>query len=366
MLFNQSSIDLIEFKIGDNLNDNPHHDDKHPYLTSIFTFAYFLVTILSLIGNSLILIVLLRRKRMRTVTNFFLANITIANLLYTVCAPLHFLVTSHGHWILADAMCTLLPFLSTLSINVNTFTMIAASIERFVVIVYPFLAKLTKNKCIASIGVIWVLATLFSVPWLFLLKVNPVVLTKSFDKLNKMQKLEQLKQLETFKSSIMSSLNISSMSDPVDFLLENVSGESFLLNETSFEMDLADEGSLLLNYELDIMSNLKSPTHHQQFHTVKRCEERPNLDLLLRYYFFFLCITQYFMPLTVLILTYTIIAYYVYVINHKVDSNIIRNNSTTSSCGGGNKSYRNILGKNKKKVSSKVSTVYYFLLKIET
>lgn len=157
------------------LNKYGEVEEQYPYLTTAFTIAYSMVTVLSLVGNSLILVVLLRRKRMRrTVTNFFLANITIANLVYTICAPLQFFVHAHHITLPWGTACTLLPFASTLAINVNTFSMMAASIERFVAIVYPFVAKLKKRKCGFIIAAIWIVSIVVSLPWFLLVRAKPV------------------------------------------------------------------------------------------------------------------------------------------------------------------------------------------------
>lgn len=144
------------------------------YLNNGFAILYLLATIISLVGNSLILIVLLRRKRMRrTVTNFFLANITLANLLYTICAPIKFFMHVHNlrlDFLGGHAPCNLLPFLSAVSINVNTFSMVAASIERFIFIVFPFMESMNKRKSGFIILSIWIISVLVSMPWFFILK----------------------------------------------------------------------------------------------------------------------------------------------------------------------------------------------------
>lgn len=177
-----NDTERIEFKSHPT---QPVVDDSvslsHEYLTTAFTFAYVLVTVLSLVGNSLILVVLLRRKRMRrTVTNFFLANITLANLIYTVCAPLQFAFNAHRvNWPATSAMCTLLPFVSTVAINVNTFSMVAASVERYTAIAYPLANKLNKRKCCFIIVGIWVIATTVALPWFFLIRsVRPMYALK--------------------------------------------------------------------------------------------------------------------------------------------------------------------------------------------
>jgi hypothetical protein len=72
------------------INTHQNNNFNHQYVYLFFVFSYTLITVLSMGGNLLILMVILKR-RMRVVTNFFLANITIANLIYTICSPLHFI-----------------------------------------------------------------------------------------------------------------------------------------------------------------------------------------------------------------------------------------------------------------------------------
>lgn len=239
---------------------------------TLFIILYSSITILSFMGNTIILIVILRRRRMRVVTNFFLANITIANLIYTVCAPLQFIDEMYINWTYVDLMCPLLPFFSTLSINVNTSTMIAASMERLFVIVYPFKCKLTKKKTLLIIAGIWLGSALFSSPWLIALRIEKI----------------------NFFGNILEQFAISNETEEIFFPLE----------ESSFEF--------------------------------VQC--KPLNDFDLRYYFIFLCFIQYFLPMFVLMITYSIIAYYIYFINSKVD--LIMDN----------KFYNNFLTRNKKKV----------------
>lgn len=264
-----------------NFNDSIEHEefiftesdsDHIPvgYFT-IFILLYSLITILSFMGNTIILIVILRRRRMRVVTNFFLANITIANLIYTVCAPLQFIDEMYTDWTYIDLMCPLLPFFATLSINVNTSTMIAASMERLFVIVYPFKCKLTKKKTLLIIACIWLGSALFSSPWLIALRIEKI----------------------NFFGNILEKFSIS-----------NETELFFPLEESSFEF--------------------------------VQC--KPLNDFDLRYYFILLCFIQYFLPMFVLMITYSIIAYYIYFINSKVD--LIMDN----------KFYNNFLTRNKKKV----------------
>jgi hypothetical protein len=102
--------------------------------TLFFIVVYSLLGVLSLTGNMTIIIVISRRKRMRTVTNYFLGNITLANILYTLCVPFQMINFIQNRYVLISLTCPGLPVLSTMFINVNTFSMVAASLDQLIVI----------------------------------------------------------------------------------------------------------------------------------------------------------------------------------------------------------------------------------------
>ena len=54
---------------------------------------------------------------------------------------------------------------------------------------------------------------------------------------------------------------------------------------------------------------------------VRECDSAYNNPLIIRTYFLILCIIQYLLPMSVLCITYVIIACYCYFINSKIDSN---------------------------------------------
>lgn len=57
-------------------------------LTAVYCVAYMLVFTVGLVGNSFVIAVVLRSPRMRTVTNFFIVNLAVADILVIVfCLP---------------------------------------------------------------------------------------------------------------------------------------------------------------------------------------------------------------------------------------------------------------------------------------
>lgn len=57
-------------------------------MTIAYCIAYFIVFIVGLIGNSFVIAVVFRAPRMRTVTNYFIVNLALADILVIVfCLP---------------------------------------------------------------------------------------------------------------------------------------------------------------------------------------------------------------------------------------------------------------------------------------
>ncbi|KJH53195.1 hypothetical protein DICVIV_00506 [Dictyocaulus viviparus] len=89
-------------------------------LSVIFIFVF----VLSLIGNTLVIFtVLSKTHRTRSITNFYLVNLAVADLLRSViCMPLTLLSEITRCWILGPSMCKAVAFLQPLIIvNVTIF-----------------------------------------------------------------------------------------------------------------------------------------------------------------------------------------------------------------------------------------------------
>ena len=59
-------------------------------------------------------------------------------------------------------MCKIVPFSSTLSVNVSIITLVAITLDRYYVILYPFKQKLKIKQCIIILIFIWIISVLMS------------------------------------------------------------------------------------------------------------------------------------------------------------------------------------------------------------
>jgi len=85
-------------------------------------------------GNALVCIVIIKKRDMRTVTNLFLLNMALSDILSTVFAipSLLAIEISPQYWPLGDFMCRATRVISTISVSVSIYTMVALALERYV------------------------------------------------------------------------------------------------------------------------------------------------------------------------------------------------------------------------------------------
>lgn len=345
---NASNLDIGDGSLAINALLRPK--EKNQILEIVFMILYSIIALLSLTGNLIVLIIVIRRRRMRIVTNFFLANITISSLIYTGCAPLHFINDYVDEWIYFDNMCQLLPFLSTISINVNTFTMIAASFERLVSIVFPFKTKLSKHKCIIIIALIWLASMIASLPWIFVLQVKYINIFRmgriELSNLSKSGFSENhlnfdLETNEPLKLDLKENQNDSFKRTEIIYKI--LSNKDFKESDFATYLDNMDKNSTKeiieikkiasepSNASLEIFGDGTSKnqkniiTFIERISNVRECDSVYQNPMIIRTYFLILCIIQYLLPMLVLCITYVIIACYCYFINSKIDANINTN-----------------------------------------
>ncbi|MBN3312244.1 NPFF1 protein, partial [Atractosteus spatula] len=116
-------------------------------------------------GNSLVCFIVLKSKQMRTVTNIFILNLAISDLLVGIfCVPTTLVDNLITGWPFNNTVCKMSGLVQGASVSASVFTLVAIAVERFRCIVYPFRQKLTLKKAIVTIAVIWVLAVIIMCP----------------------------------------------------------------------------------------------------------------------------------------------------------------------------------------------------------
>uniref|UniRef100_A0A8C8VHZ7 G-protein coupled receptors family 1 profile domain-containing protein n=1 Tax=Pelusios castaneus TaxID=367368 RepID=A0A8C8VHZ7_9SAUR len=108
----------------------------------IFLALYIIIFVLALLGNSLVVYIVLRRKAMRTATNIFICSLACSDLLVTFfCIPFTLLQNVSSEWLGGPFVCKMVPFIQTTAVVASTLTMTCIAVERYQGIVHPLKMK---------------------------------------------------------------------------------------------------------------------------------------------------------------------------------------------------------------------------------
>ncbi|XP_061508462.1 neuropeptide SIFamide receptor [Anopheles gambiae] len=150
---------------------------RHSYtMTAVYCVAYFIVFIVGLVGNSFVIAVVFRAPRMRTVTNFFIVNLAVADVLVIVfCLPATLMSNIFVPWMLGWLMCKTVPYIQGVSVAASVYSLIAVSLDRFLAIWWPLKLQITKRRARFMIVCIWIIALSSTVPWALFFDLVPII-----------------------------------------------------------------------------------------------------------------------------------------------------------------------------------------------
>lgn len=131
----------------------------------ILILAYSTIILFGVTGNSLVIYVVYKFKNLRTVTNFFIVNLAVADLLVnTLCLPFTLVYTLYGEWKFGQVLCFMLPCAQGMAVHVSTITMNVIALDRHRSIVYHMETKMSKDMCAVVIVITWAVSALLASP----------------------------------------------------------------------------------------------------------------------------------------------------------------------------------------------------------
>lgn len=153
------------------------YDPDSPTEQAIKTIAYFIIMFGSLIGNALVICVVIINRQMRTVTNYLIVNMAVADLLVTAFSMpvnIKLLMTGRIDWsngVFSDILCKIIPFTQLLSIASSVLTLTAIAFDRFLAIMYPLKRYVTFQVSYGIMVVVWIVGIAVNSPILYAQKV---------------------------------------------------------------------------------------------------------------------------------------------------------------------------------------------------
>ncbi|PZC86578.1 hypothetical protein B5X24_HaOG206139 [Helicoverpa armigera] len=130
--------------------------------TSVFHtciyLMYSIVFLVALIGNGLVCFVVQTSPRMKTVTNYFIVNLAVGDILMTLfCVPFSFVpMLILRYWPFGYVMCKVVNYTQAVSVLVSAYTLLAISIDRYMAIMRPLRPRLGKATAKMVVAAVWV------------------------------------------------------------------------------------------------------------------------------------------------------------------------------------------------------------------
>ncbi|XP_060788942.1 G-protein coupled receptor 135 [Neoarius graeffei] len=133
------------------------------------------IFLLSSLGNSAVVIVIIKHRQLRTVTNAFIMSLSLSDFLTAVlCLPFSFIMlfSKDGTWMFGEHFCIANGFFNTCFGIISTFTMTLISFDRYYAIVRQPQEKIGRKKAIQLLAAVWLSAVIFSFPWYLLIRTS--------------------------------------------------------------------------------------------------------------------------------------------------------------------------------------------------
>ena len=138
------------------------------------TVASGLILVVSLIGNSLIAIIVFKTPTSKIPINFMIVNMAISDLLFPIFLfPLNLVNMQADLWLIGDSLhqtlCKIGLFLLTVSATVSIQSLILITVDRFGAVVKPIRGSplISRRLCLFFIVVTWIVAIAANLPHFF-------------------------------------------------------------------------------------------------------------------------------------------------------------------------------------------------------
>ena len=164
-------------------SSTPNSTDEHCISTDstaaivLKSLAYFVILLVSLVGNALIILVLWKTKQLRKSINYFVFNMAMSDLFTPLTImPVRIveIISESGAFVvdsplmLGNILCKLCYFLPDVSLLVSVESLLLISLDRFVAVVFPLKAKLISSKTrLICVPCTWISATAVHAPYFY-------------------------------------------------------------------------------------------------------------------------------------------------------------------------------------------------------
>lgn len=122
-------------------------DLSSTYFQTTVYIMYISIFLVALFGNGIVCYIVQSSPRLHTVTNFFIFNLAVGDILMSLfCVPFSFVsILVLHYWPFGSVMCHLVNYSQAVSVLVSAYTLVAISVDRYIAIMWPLRPRITKR-----------------------------------------------------------------------------------------------------------------------------------------------------------------------------------------------------------------------------
>lgn len=149
------------------------------YWKMVLLILYSTIFATSAVGNGLVCFIILRRRAMKSVVNYLILNLAVADLVFTcICIPFDIPVQEMDYyWPYGAFMCRVIYPLQTQTLFASVYTLVALSLSRYWAVVHPLRQQLKVERVKWVILWIWVASFISVCPYIATLQLNSTTLS---------------------------------------------------------------------------------------------------------------------------------------------------------------------------------------------
>ncbi|KAF7658614.1 hypothetical protein LDENG_00010340 [Lucifuga dentata] len=134
--------------------------------STVVTAVIFIVFVVGLLGNTLVIYVVARYAKMKTVTNMYILNLALADELYILGIPFLGTQSVLSFWPFGEFLCKVYMTADAMSQFTSTFCLTLMSIDRYLAVVHPIRSAKWRRSPVVKVFncMVWVVSFLVVLP----------------------------------------------------------------------------------------------------------------------------------------------------------------------------------------------------------
>nr|QCB19932.1 allatostatin A receptor-like protein [Cancer borealis] len=163
-----NATNYTKLPLCNNVTEVEEPEFEYAFIVAIVVPIIFgIIVLVGLFGNTLVVIVIIANKQMRSTTNYLIFSLAMADLLFIVfCVPFTASDYILPSWPFGSIWCQMVQYLTYVTAYASVYTLLLLSFDRFLAVVHPIaaLSIRTESNALYAICCSWVLILTSCIP----------------------------------------------------------------------------------------------------------------------------------------------------------------------------------------------------------